>query len=159
MTARFEASDPDFAARVRDSFARQPFMAKIGALLTAIEPGSCEVTLPYDESVTQQHGFFHGGVIGTIADNAAGYAAYSLMPAGSSVLTVEFKLSLLAPGRGDRLAARAEVLRPGRTLTVAQVHVFACNGGTETLCASALETLMCLDGKSDERVTADEKHA
>jgi len=159
MMAGFDAADPDFAVRVRDSFSRQRFMATIGAALTVIEPGRCEIVLPYDDAVTQQHGYFHGGAIGTIADNAAGYAAYSLMPAGSTVLTVEFKLNLLAPGRGERLVARADVLRPGRTLTVAQVHVFACADGTETLCASALETLMCLPGKPDGKVTAAEKSA
>lgn len=155
----FDAIDPDFAARVRDSFARQRFMATIGASLSSVEPGHCEIELPYDDGVTQQHGFFHGGVIGTIADNAAGYAAFSLMPADSSVLTVEFKLNLLAPSRGDRLVARADVLRPGRTLTVAQVHVFACDGPDETLCATALETLICLPDRPDERVTAAEPRA
>ncbi len=146
---KFEASDSNFAGRVRDSFDRQRFMATIGAALSKIEPGHCEITLPYDEAITQQHGFFHGGVIGTIADNAAGYAAYSLMPADSTLLTVEFKLNLVAPGRGEALVARADVLRPGRTLTVAQVHVYARADGVETLCASALETLMCLPGKKD----------
>ncbi len=134
-------------------------MSTIGATLTSVEPGHCTITLPYDEAITQQHGFFHGGVIGTIADNAAGYAAYSLMPADSTVLTVEFKLNLVAPGQGEALVARADVLRPGRTLTVAQVHVYACEGDEEMLCATALETLMCLPGKPDERVTADEKRA
>lgn len=156
---QFEAENPNFAARVRDSFSRQQFMATIGANLAEIGPGHCTIVLPFDEGVTQQHGFFHGGVIGTIADSAAGYAAFSLMPEDSTVLTVEFKLNLVAPGRGDALVARADVLRPGRTLTVAQVHVYARDDDEETLCATALETLMCLPGKPDARVTAAEKSA
>jgi len=142
----FDPREPDFANRVRDSFARQPFMATIGAELTDVAPGRCEIRLPYDRTLTQQHGFFHGGVIATIADNAAGYAAFSLMPAESSVLTVEFKLNIVAPGRGEALLARASVLRPGRTLTAAQIHVYAVADGVETLCAAGLETLMCLPG-------------
>lgn len=155
MTA-FVAQDPAYADRVRDSFGRQRFMMTIGAQLTHIAPGYCEITLPFDEAITQQHGFFHGGVTGSIADSAAGYAAFSLMPADSSVLTVEYKLNLVAPGRGEALVARADVVRSGRTLTVAQVSVFARTGDEEILCATALETLMCLPGQDDARAAEKE---
>ncbi|MFQ5766297.1 MAG: PaaI family thioesterase, partial [Rhodospirillales bacterium] len=114
----FTAPDPGFAARVEQSFAAQGIMVTIGARLTRIEPGYCEIELPYSDAVSQQHGFFHGGAIGTIADSAGGYAAFSLMDADDGVLTVEYKLNLMAPALGERLIARGRVLRPGRTLTV-----------------------------------------
>ncbi len=146
----FEPSNPDFERRVRASFARQSFMGHIGAELARIEPGYCEISLPYSERICQQHGFFHGGVIGTIADNAGGYAAFSLMDAESSVLTVEFKLNLLSPGEGERLAARAQVLRAGRLLTVCRADVYGVTGGDERHCATGLVTLMRLPGRADQ---------
>ena len=145
----FQASDAHFAERVRASFDRQRIMALLGAELTLIEPGSCEITLPFKESLCQQHGFFHGGVVGTIADSAGGYAGYSLMPADSSVLTVEYKLNLLAPADGDRLTARGQVVRAGRTLVVSRAEVSVRKQGRETLCATLLETLITLHGRSD----------
>ncbi|MEE9300076.1 MAG: PaaI family thioesterase [Alphaproteobacteria bacterium] len=145
----FCPKDPDYAERVRASFARQSFMAHLGAELAEVGPGRCTVSLLYREEFTQQHKHFHGGVIGTLADNAAGYAAFSLMPAESTILTVEYKLNFVAPGRGERLIARGLVLRPGRTLSVARAEVYALKDGEERLCATALETLMCLPGKPD----------
>jgi len=145
----FQAPDPAFAARVRASFHRQQIMALLGAELARIEPGACEITLPFKASLCQQHGFFHGGVIGTIADSAGGYAGFSLMPVDSSVLTVEYKLNLLAPADGDRLIARGQVVRPGRTLVVSRADVVVCKDGCETLCATLLQTLMTLHGRSD----------
>lgn len=151
MTASaFAPADPGFAARVRDSFARQPFMAHLGARITALAPGFCEVTADYRRELTQQHGFVHGGVLASIADSAAGYAAYSLMPADASVLTVEYKLNLLRPGRGDAMIARGRVLKPGRTLTVVQADVFARGAGGEEQVLSSLQTLMCLAGRADD---------
>lgn len=144
MTA-FNPRNPDFERDVRDSFARQPFMATLGAELLAVGPGRTEIALAYDESLSQQHGYFHGGVIGTLADNAGGYAAFSLMPAGMTVLTVEYKLNIVAPATGERLISRGQVLRPGRTLTVTRSDVFAVDGGAEKLCATALQTLICLE--------------
>lgn len=141
----FEPRNPDFERTVRESFARQAFMRTIGAELLLVEPGRAEVALAYAESLSQQHGYFHGGVIGTLADNAGGYAAFSLMPPEMTVLTVEYKLNIVAPGRGERLLARGQVLRPGRTLTVTRSDVYAVEGGRETLCATALQTLMCLE--------------
>jgi len=145
----FQPSDPHYEDRVRASFARQRFIELLGAQLIAVHPGYCEIHLPYREELSQQHGFFHAGTIGTIADNAAGYAAYSLMDAESSVLTVEFKLNLLAPGNGPLLIARGHVIKPGRTLTVCQSDVSVRGDGKEKQCAVALITLIQLAGKPD----------
>lgn len=143
-------ADPDYDRRVRDSFARQPFMAHLGAHIAALAPGECVVEADYAPTLTQQHGYFHGGVMASLADSAAGYAAYSLMPADASVLTVEYKLNLMRPGIGERLSARARVIRPGRTLSVVQADVYAISGGKEALCVTSLQTLMCLHGQSDD---------
>lgn len=145
----FTPQDPDFAARVRDSFARQGLMSHLGAELGQLSPGRCEIVLPFRGELTQQHGFFHAGATAAIADSAGGYAAYTLMPAGSSVLTVEYKINLLAPARGEQLSARGRVERAGRTLTVTTVKVCALAGGEETVCATLLQTLMCMHGKPD----------
>jgi len=145
----FTPQDPDFAARVRDSFARQGLMSHLGAELGQLSPGYCEIILPFGEELTQQHGFFHAGGAAAIADSAGGYAAYTLMPAGSSVLTVEYKINLLAPARGEQLSARGQVVRAGRTLTVTTVTVCALAGGEEAVCATLLQTLMCMHGKPD----------
>lgn len=149
MSAAFEPANPDFAARVRDSFGRQPFMEHIGARITALAPGFCEITVEYRQALTQQHGFVHGGVLASIADSAAGYAAFSLMPAEASILTVEYKLNILRPGRGDAMIARGRVLKPGRTLSVVQSDVFARRAGGEEQVVTSLQTLMCLMGRAD----------
>lgn len=146
----FEPSDPDWQARIRDSFARQPAMALIGARLGRLAPGDVEVELPIRRQVTQQHGFVHGGVVAMIADSAAGYAAFSLMPADGTLLSVEFKLNFLAPGRGTTLVARGRVIKPGRTLSVVEVDVDGvAMDGTRTACARMLQTLMALPGRAD----------
>ncbi|MGR7995840.1 MULTISPECIES: PaaI family thioesterase [unclassified Xanthobacter] len=154
MSLPFDPSDPAYEARVRESFARQPFMATLGAALGAVEPGRVEVVLPYQDSITQQHGFFHGGAIGAIADTAGGYAAFTLFPADSTVLTVEYKINIMAPGRGARLVAVGEVTRSGRTLTVTRVDVYAEADGARTHCATATQTLICLMGRSDAPTAA-----
>ena len=141
--------NPDFAVRVRESFARQAFMAHIGAELTEVGAGTCEITLPYREELTQQHGFFHGGVIGTLADNVCGYAAFTLAPADASILTVEYKINIVSPGDGERLVARAKVARPGRSLVVCQADIHAMKGGSEKLVATALGTMMLMHGRDD----------
>lgn len=120
--------NPSFAQEVEQSFARQAIMNLIGAKLSLVEPGVVEITLPYRADLTQQQGFLHAGVVTTIADSACGYAAYSLMPAGSEVLSVEFKVNLLRPARGEFFVARAEVIKVGRTLTVVRADVFAVAG-------------------------------
>lgn len=142
-------SDPDFAARVRSSFERQGFMRSLGAELTRVEPGACEIRVPFREDLGQQHGFFHAGVLGAIADSAGGYAGYTLMGAGDSVLSVEYKMNLLAPGRGEAAVARGRVVKSGRTLTVCQVEVFVERDGAETLCALMQQTLMRMADRPD----------
>jgi uncharacterized protein (TIGR00369 family) len=148
--SRFEPRDPDFADRVRESFDRQGIMALIGAQLVRLEPGECEIQLPFKPELSQQHGYYHGGIIGTIADSAGGYAAFSLMPRDASVLTVEYKMNLLAPGDGELLIARGRVLKAGRTLVVAQVDAGVVKDGRETLCATLLQTLMTMHGRPDQ---------
>ena len=145
----FEAKDPDFAERVRKSFDAQGIMDHIGATLTLIEPGVCEIELPYSDAVSQQYGFFHGGVIGTIADSAGGYAAFGLMDAEDSILTVEYKLNLMALADGDLLVARGRVLRAGRTLTVARAEVGVVKNGVEVACAAMQQTLMRIVGRAE----------
>src|SRR6266850_737258 len=137
--------NPSYAEEVERSFAEQPIMALIGAELSLVEPGVIEITLPYSDDLTQQHGYLHAGVVTTIADTACGYAAYSLMPAGSEVLSVEFKVNLLRPARGEKFVARAEVIKAGKTLTVARADVFgmAANGDRE-LVATMQGTMICL---------------
>ncbi|BBK35761.1 thioesterase [Allostella sp. ATCC 35155] len=145
----FAPPDPEYAARVRASFDRQPFMRLIGASVDAVEPGRCRISLPYRPELSQQHGFFHGGVIGTIADNCGGYSAFTLAEADSTILTVEYKLNIVAPGRGERLEGEGQVLRAGRRLVVCESRIFAVEGGRRTLCAVALATLMLIAGRSD----------
>ena len=148
-TVRFEPRNPDFEAQVRASFARQAFMTHIGAELAMVAPGECEIHIAHRPEITQQHGYVHGGAVGAIVDSAMGYAGYSLAAAGSSVLTVEYKLNLIAPGDGERLIARGRVIRPGRTLTVCRGDVYAVKDGIEKHCASAMQTVMILADRSD----------
>ena len=142
--------DPHFAERVRASFELQHAMALIHATLPVVEHGRAEIHLPHWSGVEQQHGFVHGGVVGMIADSAAGYAAMSMVPASASVLSVEYKINLMAPADGDHLIARGKVLRAGRTLIVAQGEVFAVKDGRETLCALMQQTIMVMHGKSEK---------
>jgi uncharacterized protein (TIGR00369 family) len=139
------APDPQFAARIRASFSRQKAMALIGASLTRVEPGRVEIILPWRDDLTQQKGYVHGGIIGMIADSACGYSAYSLMPASASLVTVEYKINILAPARGA-LVARGEVIRPGRTLTVTRGEVYAEDGKQV---AAMQQTLMMLADTPD----------
>ena len=135
--------DPDYAARVRASFAAQGAMAHLGAELTDLGPGHCVIVLPFRPELTQQDGFFHGGVVTTIADSAAGFAAFTLMPPGARVLSVELKINFLAPARGERLLATGRVERAGRTLSVVQARVEAVEGGTATEVAILMATMFC----------------
>jgi uncharacterized protein (TIGR00369 family) len=138
----FEPQDPDFEARVRASFTRQRVMATLGAAMTRVAPGTVEIQLPFRPDLTQQNGFLHAGIVTTILDSACGYAAYSLMPAGVNVLTVEYKVNLLAPAAGALFAARGRVLRPGRTITACAGDVVAIEDGREQLIATMLATMM-----------------
>lgn len=141
----FQVSNLLFADEIKHSFARQSIMTLIGAGLNLVEPGIVEIALPYRADLAQQHGYLHAGIVTTIADSAAGYAAYSLMPAGAEVLSVEFKVNLLRPARGKSFLARAEVIKPGRTLTVARADVFGvAETGARELVATMLATIICL---------------
>ena len=144
-------SDPHFAERVLTSFAKQHAMALIQASMPVIEHGRTEIHLPHWSGVEQQHGFVHGGVVGMIADSAAGYAAMTLVAATASVLTVEYKMNLVAPADGEKLIARGQVVRPGRTLIVTQAEVFALKDGRETLCALMQQTIMVMHGKTEKQ--------
>lgn len=141
MTAHVP-QDPAYEARVRASFERQTFMQTIGAQLVRVAPGEVDVELPAREALTQQHGFLHAGALATVADSACGYAALSLMPAGAAVLSVEFKINLLAPAAGDRVVARGRVIRAGKTVTVCWGEVTAYNGSSERLVATMVATMM-----------------
>jgi len=141
---------PALAERVRASFDRQHAMQLIRASLPLVEPGRTEVHVPHWQGIEQQHGFVHGGVVGMIADSAAGYAAMTVVPAEASVLTVEYKLNLMAPADGEKLVARAEVVRPGRTLIVTQAEVYAVKDGRETLCALMQQTVMVMQGRAEK---------
>ncbi len=145
----FEPRDPGYEARVRASFARQTVMKTFGASLVLVSPGAVDIALPFRDDLCQQHGFVHAGVVTTIADSACGYAALSLMPPDAAVLTVEFKVNLLAPARGDCLLARGRVTRPGRTLTVCQGEVVALADGVERPVATMLTTLMAIQDRPD----------
>ena len=145
-------SDPHFAERVRASFELQNAMQLIQATMPVIEHGHTEIHLPHWTGIEQQHGFVHGGVVGMIADSAAGYAAMTMVPATASVLTVEYKMNLVAPADGEKLIARGKVVRPGRTLIITQAEVFAVKDGRETLCALMQQTIMVMHGKTEKRI-------
>src|SRR5215813_12552380 len=147
---QFAPPNPDYAARVRASFDRQAAMRLIGARLAEIGPGYCAIELPYRTELTQQHGYVHAGIVSAIADSAGGYAGFTLFPADASVLTVEYKLNLLAPAAGERLVAVAEVVKQGRTLAITRGEVHAENGDRKTLCAIMQQTLIVLAGKPDQ---------
>lgn len=140
-------SDPDWQVRVRDSFGRQGLMAHLGATLVGLEPGRVAIALPWRTELTQQNGYFHAGATAAVADSAGGYAGYTLFPAGTEVLTVEFKINLLAPARGEQLVAVGEVIKLGRTLTVCDLKVEAEADGRRILVATGQQTLMRLDAR------------
>ena len=139
----------DTRTRIRDSFAKQSAMALIHAEIPVIEEGRAEIEIPHWDGVLQQHGYVHGGVVGMIADSAAGYAAMSVVPEGTSVLTVEYKINMVAPANGDRIVAKGSVLRAGRTLLLTKADVYAVKDGTETLCAVMQQTIMAMHGKGE----------
>jgi uncharacterized protein (TIGR00369 family) len=144
-----QPQDPDWEAKVRESFARQGIMGTLGAEMTRVEPGFVEIAADFHDGLSQQHGFFHAGVTGALMDSAGGYAAYTLYPAGSSVLTVEFKVNLLAPAAGRRLIARGYVFKPGRTLTILDVEAYVVGEAGEKICAKMQQTCMRVEGRPD----------
>lgn len=139
MKMSYEAQDPGYESRVRRSFSEQRVMGLIGARLLIVEPGVVEIDVPMRDDLTQQDGFMHAGIVTTVLDSACGYAAYTLMPADSTVLSVEFKVNLLAPATGDLITARAEVKRSGKTLTVCTADAVADG----KICATMLATMIC----------------
>jgi uncharacterized protein (TIGR00369 family) len=144
-----EQASPEVQDRIRASFERQGLMGHLGARLSHIGPGRVHIQLPSRPEVTQQHGYFHAGASSAIADSAGGYAAFTLFPEGTSVLTVEYKINLLAPAQGEHIEAVGKVLRPGRTLTVCQLEVFGVQGTTRSLVAAGQQTLICIDGRPE----------
>ncbi|MBA4214305.1 MAG: phenylacetic acid degradation protein [Polaromonas sp.] len=145
----FEPRNPDFDARVRESFARQAAMRTLGATLAVVKPGRVEITLPWAEPLTQQHGFLHAGMVATALDSACGYAGFSLMAADAAVLTIEFKINLLAPAQGQSFRMVGTVVKPGRTVTVCEGHAYAIDGGQEKLVATMGCTLMAVVGRDN----------
>ncbi len=149
--SKFQAQNPNFEQRVRESFDRQRLMATLGATLRSVEAGVVEIDLPYRADLTQQNGFLHAGVVASVLDSACGYAAFSLMPADAAVLSIEFKVNMLAPAQGDRLLARAEVKRAGRTITVCTADAITFEGERSKVVATMLSTMMTVRGRSDLR--------
>ena len=138
----FQAENPDYAAMAAASFARQGLMQALGVELVEVTPGGCVLSTAADPRLTQQHGLFHGALIGAMLDSAGGYAGYSLMPPGSEVLTTEYKVNFIAAAAGERLIARGRVIRPGRTITVTMAEAFCVRDGIETACAVMLQSLI-----------------
>ncbi|MBW3099057.1 PaaI family thioesterase [Pseudohoeflea coraliihabitans] len=139
--------DSRFRQRVEESYSRQNAMRTIGAELTSIEYGTVELEMPFSEALTQQHGFLHAGILSTALDSACGYAALSVMPADAAVLTIEFKINLLSPGRGTRFLFRGEVTKPGNTIIVSDGRAFALDNGPAKLIASMTATMMVVRGR------------
>lgn len=142
--ADFQPKNPDYRAASTETFAQQRAMRTLGITIARLEPGEVDLAMDYSADFTQQHGFIHAGVITAGLDNACGIAAFTLMPAGAGILTVEFKTNLLAPARGERFVFRATVVKPGRTLTVCEARAYAVHDGIETLIATMSGTLMAL---------------
>jgi uncharacterized protein (TIGR00369 family) len=145
-----EPRDPQWDAKVRESFGRQGVMGLIGATLADVWPGGCEIHLPYRPDLSQQHGFFHAGITSTVVDSAAGYAGFSLMAANTSVLSVEFKINLLAPADGELMIATGEVVKSGKTLVITRGDAWVVKGDKITHCAMMQQTLMTMHGKADK---------
>ncbi|HEV7698703.1 MAG TPA: PaaI family thioesterase [Pyrinomonadaceae bacterium] len=140
-----EPQDPEFEARIRANFAEQRVMRLIGARLASVAAGEVVIELPFRDDLTQQNGYVHAGIVTTILDSACGYAAFTLMPADSGVLSVEFKVNLLAPAKGDLIRAVGSVKRAGKTLTVCTADAIAIDGDNETVCATMLATMFRTD--------------
>ncbi|GAB2805284.1 PaaI family thioesterase [Streptomyces daliensis] len=145
---RQEQASPETEARIRGSFGRQGLMRHLGARITRVEPGCVHIVLPNRPEVTQQHGYFHAGATSAIADSAGGYAAFTLFPENTDVLTVEYKINLLAPAVGEHIEAVGTVLKSGRTLTVCQLEVFALQEGRRKLVANGQQTLIRVNGST-----------
>ena len=148
-TSVFQPADAAFADRVHASFARQAAMATIGASLAGVRAGEVVIELPWSAGLTQQHGFLHAGMVATALDSACGYAGYTLMPADAGILTIEYKINLLAPAKGQRFRMVGTVVKPGRTVTVTEGRAYAIDEGREKLIATMGATLMTIVGRDD----------
>ena len=148
---RFEPKDPGYAERVRASFDRQDAMKTIGATLVAVDAGRVVIELAWAQALTQQHGFLHAGMVATGLDSACGYAGFSLMPADAAVLTIEYKINLLAPAQGERFRMEGVVIKPGRTVSVTEGRAWAIDQGREKLIATMSCTLMAVFGREGVR--------
>jgi len=144
----FQVQDPDYEARVRRTFANQPALGTFGITLARIEPGALELRMLYDARLSQQNGFLHGGVVSAGLDTACGLASYTLMPAHADILTVEFKINLLAPAKGQTFRFVGNVVKPGRTLVVSEGHAYASNDGREKLIATMSATMITMVSRS-----------
>ena len=147
--AGFLPGTDDYAVRIGESFAKQGFMDTLAAQLIRVEPGCVEIGFPFSRHLTQQHGFVHAGALAAVVDTAGGFAALSLFDAGDGVLTVEFKINLLAPADGERFVARGQVIRTGRTMTVTKGEVVAIKDGRETVCAVMQQTMLRITGRAN----------
>lgn len=145
--AMTEDNSGDFRARIRRNFERQAAMATIGAELTRVEHGMIEIELPFDVKLTQQHGILHAGIISAALDSACGFAAYSVIDPEASILTIEFKVNLMSPGRGERFLFRGEITKPGTTIIVADGRAYAVGDGPAKLIASMTGTMMVIRGR------------
>ena len=145
----FKPKDPGYVARVQGSFAQQGAMATLGAQLVLVEPGRVAIELPWTAGLSQQHGFLHGGIVAAVLDSACGYAGFTLMPEGTGVLTIEFKINFLAPAKGQRFRMVGQVIKPGRTVTVTEGRTYAIDDGREKLIATMGATLMTIAGRED----------
>jgi uncharacterized protein (TIGR00369 family) len=149
---RLTPADADFAARVRASFGRQAVMTTLGAALEAVEAGRVVIAMAHRPQLTQQHGFLHAGIVSTALDSACGYAAFSLMPADAAVLTIEFKVNLLAPARGPQFRFEGQVTKAGRTISVVDGRAYQHDGaGEPVLIATMTATVMTVLGRSELR--------
>ena len=144
MSSQFEPRDPDFKSRVTHSFSEQKVMQTLNASLRAVEAGRVEIELPYQGELTQQDGFIHAGISATVMDSACGYAAFTLMPAEARILTIEFKINLLAPAAGEYFRAIGQVRKPGRSVFVAEAEFYANLDGSDRLVATMTGTLMAI---------------
>jgi len=147
---QFKISDPNYKQKVIDSFNRQDVMHTINAKLLDVQPGFVEISFPYSKSLTQQHDFIHAGIVSTVIDSACGYSAFSLMPEDAGILTIEFKVNLLSPAKGDWFQAIGKVKKPGRTITVAEGEMFAYQGEDKKLIATMVGTLMTMNDPSGQ---------
>ena len=145
MNSKFKITDLNYKEKVIDSFNHQDVMQTINASIVDVQPGLVEITFPYDKSLTQQHDFIHGGIVSTVLDSACGYSAFSLMPADSGILTIEFKVNLLSPAKGEWFQAIGKVKKPGRTITVSDGEMYAYHGDNKKLIATMVGTMMTIN--------------